>query len=110
MHIIVRGNLQQSSSRAEQFIAKRTTCGERNARRGFHLMTAAVKQLFLSTLLILGLAAVVLAQPQLPAYTAMVNDFAGKLSDGTRQQLETVLEKFRDRSGIEIAIVTMKFD
>jgi uncharacterized protein len=40
----------------------------------------------------------------------MVNDFAGKLSDAKRQQLESLLENFRTRSGIEVALVTMRFD
>ncbi|MEN3335567.1 MAG: uncharacterized protein V7641_4932 [Blastocatellia bacterium] len=73
-------------------------------------MTAAIKKLFLFTSLIFVLASVAFAQPQLPAYTGMVNDFAGKLSDAKRQQLESLLENFRTRSGIEIAVVTMRFD
>ena len=73
-------------------------------------MTAAIKKLFLFTGVIFVLASVAFAQPQLPAYTGMVNDFAGKLSDAKRQQLESLLENFRTRSGIEIAIVTMRFD
>src|SRR5262245_33118091 len=110
MQISVRESLRQSSSRAEWLIANRTTCGAQHARRGFHLMIAGLKNLFLSTLLILVPATVAFAQPQLPSYTGMVNDFAGKLNGGTKQQLESVLENFRARSGIEIAIVTMKFD
>jgi uncharacterized protein len=73
-------------------------------------MTAALKKLSLCLLIVLALAAVAPAQPQLPAPTGMVNDFAGKLSDAKRQQLESLLENFRARSGIEIAVVTMRFD
>jgi uncharacterized protein len=80
------------------------------ARRGFHSMTTAIKKLFLFTSIIFVLASAAFAQPQLPAYTGMVNDFAGKLSDTKRQQLESLLENFRTRSGIEIAMVTMRFD
>src|SRR6185369_1354515 len=110
MHIIVRGSLQQSSSRVEPFIAMPTSSDQHNAGRGFHSMTAAIKKSFLSTLIILILAAAALAQPQLPAYTGMVNDFAGKLSDGKKQQLESLLENFDKRSGIQVAIATVNYD
>jgi uncharacterized protein len=41
----------------------------------------------------------------------MVNDFAGKLSPATKQQLETLLTNFRDRSGgIEVSVVTIPFE
>jgi uncharacterized protein len=111
VHIeIVRGNLQLSSSGAKPFITNGSIRDERNAWRGFHSMTAALKRIVLSTMIILVLAAAGLAQPQVPAYTGMVNDFAGKLSDGTKQQLESLLKNFRTRSSIEIAVVTMKFD
>jgi len=73
-------------------------------------MTAALKRIILSTMIIFVLAGLALAQPQLPAPTGMVNDFAGKLSDGNRQQLESLLKNFRTRSNIEITVVTMKFD
>src|SRR5205085_6724882 len=106
----VRGSLPQSSSRAEPFIIGLTGRDEYRAWRGFHLMTVALKRTLLCLSLILALAAVALAQPQLPAYTGMVNDFAGKLSADKRQQLESLLENFRARSGVEIAVVTMRFD
>ncbi|HJQ27081.1 MAG TPA: TPM domain-containing protein [Blastocatellia bacterium] len=73
-------------------------------------MTDACKQIFLCLILISVLAAIAVAQPQLPAPTGLVNDFAGKLSDAKRQQLETLLENFRARSGIEVAVVTMRYD
>jgi uncharacterized protein len=40
----------------------------------------------------------------------MLNDFAGKLTESTRTQLEGVLRRFRDASGIEVAVVTINFD
>jgi uncharacterized protein len=88
----------------------RTTYDEHNARRGFHSMTAAIKKTFLSAIILFILATVSFAQPQLPAYTGMVNDFAGKLSDAKRQQLESLLENFDKRSGIQVVIATMRFD
>ncbi len=48
-----------------------------------------------------------MAQPQLPQPQGMVNDFANKLDSSTRQNLETLLENFRDRSQIEISVVTI---
>ncbi|MFL6212720.1 MAG: TPM domain-containing protein [Blastocatellia bacterium] len=73
-------------------------------------MTAAIKKTCLTAIIILALAALAFAQPQLPVFTAMVNDFAGKLSAAKRQQLESLLENFRTRSGIEVAVVTMRYD
>jgi uncharacterized protein len=110
MYKIVRANYRQSSSRAVLFNARPTSSGQSNARRGLYSMTAALKRICLTAIIILTLAVVASAQPQLPAYTAMVNDFAGKLSDAKRQQIETWLENFRARSGIEIAVVTMRYD
>jgi len=41
----------------------------------------------------------------------MVNDFAGKLTPATKQQLETLLTNFKDRSGgIEVSVVTIPFE
>lgn len=51
------------------------------------------------------------ADPQLPSNPqGMLNDFAGKLSPASKQQIEMLLENFRDRTGIEVAIVTISFD
>jgi uncharacterized protein len=65
---------------------------------------------FLVTLTALFLATACYADPQLPQPQGMLNDFAGKASPGTRQSLETLLEHFRDRTGIEVAVVTIPFD
>jgi uncharacterized protein len=40
----------------------------------------------------------------------MLNDFAGKLNESTRAQLEGVLRRFREASGIEVVVVTINFD
>lgn len=72
-------------------------------------MTKAIK-LFLTTSVVLILATVSLADLQLPKPQGMLNDFAGKLSPASKQQLETLLRNFRDRTGIEIAVVTVSFD
>ncbi|HKP13488.1 MAG TPA: TPM domain-containing protein [Blastocatellia bacterium] len=61
-------------------------------------------------IVVLALAAAASAQPRLPDPTGMVNDFAGKLSEAKRQQLESLLQNFRTRSGIEVTVVTLPFD
>ncbi|MEK6285393.1 MAG: TPM domain-containing protein [Acidobacteriota bacterium] len=65
------------------------------------LATAAI-------LLLLGNAS--FADPQLPQPQGMLSDFAGKISPANKQQIETLLRNFRDRTGIEIAVVTIPFD
>jgi len=44
---------------------------------------------------------------QFPNYTGHVNDFANVLDAGTKQQLETILLNFEQRSGAQIAVVTV---
>jgi uncharacterized protein len=73
-------------------------------------MINSLKKLVLTVATVTFLASVSNAQPQLPPPQGMVNDLAGKLSPDTRQQLETLLRGFRDRSGIEITVVTVNFD
>lgn len=65
---------------------------------------------FLVTLAALFLVTVSYADPQLPQPQGLLNDFAGKLNPGARQSLEILLENFRDRTGIEVAVVTISFD
>ncbi|HVG21080.1 MAG TPA: TPM domain-containing protein [Blastocatellia bacterium] len=56
------------------------------------------------------LTSVSVAQPkQFPAPTGMVNDFAGKLSPDTKQGIENLLNNFRDRSGVEVVVVTVNY-
>jgi tetratricopeptide (TPR) repeat protein/uncharacterized membrane protein YgcG len=45
---------------------------------------------------------------QLPARTGYVNDFAGVVDDQTRQRLETILDNFKKRSGIELDLATVQ--
>jgi len=62
-----------------------------------------------STLFIFSLTC--LAEPDYPQPQGMVNDFAGKLSPATKQQLETLLTNFKDRSGgIEVSVVTVPYE
>jgi uncharacterized protein len=50
------------------------------------------------------------SQPSLPAPQGMVSDFAGKLDSQTRAQLERLLRDFRDKTQIEVAVVTVNYD
>ena len=50
------------------------------------------------------------ADLQLPQPQGLLNDFAGKLSPTAKQQIENLLRSFRDRSGIEVSVVTIPFD
>src|SRR5438132_14162772 len=73
-------------------------------------MTKAIKLVLSSAAMVLLMSTVSFADLQLPQPQGMLNDFAGKLSPATKQQLETLLENFRDRTGIEVAVVTVSFD
>jgi uncharacterized protein len=73
-------------------------------------MTKAIKLFFTTAAIVILLVTVSFADPQLPQPQGMLNDFAGKLSPASQQQIETLLRNFRDRTGIEIAVVTISFD
>jgi len=73
-------------------------------------MTRATKLGFICTALLLIFAATAFGDPQLPKAQGFVNDFAGKLSPANNQQLENLLRNFRDRTGIEVVVVTISFD
>ncbi|HWN98821.1 MAG TPA: TPM domain-containing protein [Blastocatellia bacterium] len=73
-------------------------------------MINALKRFLVTIGAVAFLASVSNAEPQVPPPQGMVNDFAGKLSPDTRQQLETLLVNFRNRSGIEVTVVTVNSD
>ena len=74
------------------------------------MIQVLLRSLSLAAALVL-LTTVSVAQPkQFPSPVGMVNDFAGKLSPQTKQQLETLLTNFRDRSGVEVVVVTTNYD
>lgn len=74
------------------------------------IMTKAIKLFFTTAAIVILLVTVSFADPQLPQPQGMLNDFAGKLSPASKQQIETLLRNFRDRTGIEVAVVTISFD
>ena len=73
-------------------------------------MTKAIKLLLATAANLALLATVAFADPTLPQPQGMLSDFAGKLSPASKQQIETLLRNFRDRTGIEVAVVTIPFD
>jgi len=73
------------------------------------MIRVLIRSVVVTTILVF-LTAVTMAQPkQFPAPVGMVNDFAGKLSPGTAQQLDNLLTNFRDRSGVNVIIVTINY-
>jgi uncharacterized protein len=63
--------------------------------------------LMASVLYVTGLS--VFAQSKnFPAYTGHVNDFANIIDPATKQQLETILLNFENKTGAQIAVVTIQ--
>jgi uncharacterized protein len=63
--------------------------------------------LIASVLYVTGLSA--FAQPKnFPAYTGHVNDFANIIDPTTKQQLGTILLNFENKTGVQIAVVTIQ--
>ncbi|HVF92629.1 MAG TPA: TPM domain-containing protein [Blastocatellia bacterium] len=60
--------------------------------------------------LLLILSSISPAQIKVPQPQGLMNDFAGKVSPDPRASLENLLENFRDRTGIEVAVVTIPYD
>jgi uncharacterized protein len=59
--------------------------------------------------IVVGLLAIpALAQTPIPAPTGQVNDFAGVVDEASRARMETMARNFRDRTGIDVAVVTLK--
>src|SRR5262249_18187630 len=73
-------------------------------------MTKAFQRFLTTAAIFVLLATAAFADLQLPQPQGMLSDFAGKLSPQTKQQIETLLRNFRDRTGIEVAVVTINFD
>ncbi len=62
----------------------------------------------LTLVAVTALAGSTVAQPKdFPAPQGMISDYSGKLSPAARQNIDTLLTNFRDRSGVEIAFVIM---
>ena len=73
-------------------------------------MTKAIKLGLTNIVLIILLVTPAFADLQFPKPQGMLNDFAGKISPANNQQIETLLRNFRDRTGIEVTVVTIPFD
>jgi uncharacterized protein len=57
---------------------------------------------------ILVFAASALAQTKFPAPTGFVNDFAGVIDPASKERIETMSRNFRDRTQIDVAVVTLQ--
>src|SRR5215216_1041899 len=80
-------------------------------KRGLSIMIRTLIRSLVVVAVLVFLATVSIAQPtQFPAPVGMVNDFAGKLTPGASGQLENLLRNFRDRSNVEVVIVTVNYD
>src|ERR1044072_186940 len=76
-------------------------------------MNQRLKRALQSLTLILFIAVAALAQYtqlQIPPSSGFINDFAGKLSPKTKQDLENLLTNFRNKAGIEVTVVMIPFD
>ena len=73
-------------------------------------MARLIRLSFLSVSLLILLTTASFADLQFPQPQGLMNDFAGKLSPPTKQQIEALLRSFRDRSGVEVTIATVSFD
>jgi uncharacterized protein len=73
-------------------------------------MTKAIRLGLTNVVLVILLVTPVFADLQFPKPQGMLNDFAGKISPANNQQIETLLRNFRDRTGIEVTVVTIPFD
>ena len=69
-------------------------------------MFRALSRTLSALAIIFFISIVAAAQPQLPDPQGMVSDYDGKLSPETRQSLENLLINFRNRTGVELAVVT----
>ena len=56
---------------------------------------------------ILVFAASALAQTKFPAPTGFVNDLAGVIDPASKERMETMSRNFRDRTQIDVAVVTL---
>jgi|GEM_PF-148956 len=74
------------------------------------IMIKAIKLCLSSAAIVFLIATVSFADLQIPQPQGLLNDFAGKLSPGSKEQIETLLRNFRDRTGIEVTVVTVAFD
>ena len=70
-------------------------------------MTHKATWCFHAIVLILLLATGAAGQSPLPAPTGFVNDYANVVDEASRLRMETMGRNFRDRTGIDVAVVTL---
>jgi len=101
----VRLDGKQSSSRIEHNSFRHIDSS--SFRSGSKNMIRALSKSVTALAIIFLLSIAASAQPQLPAPIGLVSDYDGKLSPQTKESLETLLKSFRERTGVEVAVVTM---
>ena len=105
-----KGSSRKNAKRGSNARQPRSSAAASSPGTPSHTRPRAVRLLVLIAI-IFTLSVTGSAEPVFPQPQGMLNDFAGKLSPGTKQQLETLLTNFKDRSGgIEVSVVTMDFD
>jgi uncharacterized protein len=74
-------------------------------------MIKVLKRFVITLVAVSAFAGASFAQPKsFPPPQGMLSDYSGKISPAARQNIETLLRNFRDRSGVEIALVTLDYD
>jgi uncharacterized protein len=95
-------------------VASGWDCANRQAprlrERSRTIMKHVLTKRLIAPLVLLAFSVIALAQPQLPEPQGMLSDFAGKIDARTREQLEQLLQRFKDQTRIEVAVVTVNFD
>src|SRR5215471_16405861 len=67
------------------------------------------RKLFLACLLVFALLRVADGEdPRIPAPQGLVSDFAGVIDQSTRQQLTLLLQELKDKTSVEVAVVTVQ--
>ncbi len=57
--------------------------------------------------LVLAVVPTLAQTPELPAPSGFVNDFAGVVDAASRERMETMARNFRDRTSVDVAVVTL---
>src|SRR6266542_364731 len=69
---------------------------------------AAMLALLLAGVTLPQVIAVGLAQDKMPPPTGHINDSAGVIDSGNKQRLETVLDKLKERTDLDLVVATVK--
>lgn len=73
-----------------------------------HNIRAAMLASLLAAVTLTQVIAVGLAQDKLPPPTGHINDTAGVIDSGNKQRLETILDKLKERTDLDLVVATVK--